>query len=117
MQKREARITANVLLSLIERMKANASPLPMRFTLFEASVYHTLGLIALSEGTEESTRMSVTHFQTSLEVHEAIGSIDGIATAKNSIAIAKSKYACGNKNEEFLKKLQEFTNCVLLKLV
>jgi hypothetical protein len=106
-RKREARVTANVLIALIDRMKTESSSLPMRYSLYKASVYQTLGRIALYEGTEESARRAITHFQTSLEVHEAIGNIDGIAFAKTNIAIAKSKYEGGNSNEEFLKMSRE----------
>jgi hypothetical protein len=55
-QKREAGVTANVLLSLIDRMKGEVSPLPERYYDFEADAYNVQGQIALDEGTEESAR-------------------------------------------------------------
>jgi hypothetical protein len=45
-QKREAGITANVLLSLIDRMK-NEAPLPRRYLYFNAFAFHVHGNIAL----------------------------------------------------------------------
>jgi hypothetical protein len=107
-QKREAGVTANVLLSLIDRMKREVSPLPDRYSQEEAYAYNTNGLIALNEGSEESARRAVVHFEKSLQVFEAIGFARGVATAKASIAIAKSKYDDGNNNnEELLKVSQE----------
>jgi hypothetical protein len=105
-QKREARVTANVLLSLIARMKGEVSPLPMRYSQFEANAYHTHGRIALDEGSEESARRAVTHFENQLEVNKAIGNDQGIANAKANIAYARSKYEGGN-NEEVLKAKKE----------
>jgi hypothetical protein len=107
-QKREAGVTANVLLSLIDRMKNDASsPLPMRYSEMEAYAYHTHGRIALDEGSEESARRAVAHFENQLEVYEAKSFARGVANAKASIAIAKSKYKGGNNNEELMKASQE----------
>jgi hypothetical protein len=105
-QKRELGVTANVLLSLIDRMKGEVSPLPIRYSQFEAEAYNTHGLFALNEGSEEGARRAVTHYGKALEVCEAIGNDQSIATAKRNIAIAKSKYEGGN-NEEMLKASQE----------
>jgi hypothetical protein len=105
-QKREAGDTANVLLSLTDQMKNDASPLPERYLSFQAFAHNTLGRIALFEGTEEGARSAVVHFENQLKVNESIGFIDGIATAKSNIAYAKSKYEDGN-NEEVLKASQE----------
>jgi hypothetical protein len=44
-QKREAGVTANVLLSLIDRMK-NDAPLTRRYSQFESTAYYTHGGIA-----------------------------------------------------------------------
>ena len=104
-QKIEAGVTANVLLSLIDRMK-NESPLSTRYLWFEANAYNAHGRLAFAEGTEESARRAVAHFEKELEVSETIGDADDIATAKASIAIAKSKYKGGNI-EELLKTYQE----------
>jgi hypothetical protein len=106
MKKKEAGVTANVLLSLIDRIKNEVSPLPTRYSKFEAFVYHTHGRIALEEGTEESARRAVIHFENQLEVNESIGFADGVAAAKNSIAAAKSKYE-GSNNEELVKASRE----------
>jgi hypothetical protein len=106
-QKREVGVTANVLLSLIDRMRANVSPLPMRYSQMEAEAYIVHGRIALDEGTEESARRAVAHFKKFLAVNEAIGDAEGIANAKRNIAIAKSKYDDGNNNEELIKASQE----------
>jgi hypothetical protein len=107
-QKREAGVTADVLLSLIDRIKGEVSPLPMRYSQFESTAYNAHGRIALDEGTEESARRAVTHFENQLEVNEAIGDAEGIAIAKANIAYAKSKYERGNNNEEVLKTSLEF---------
>jgi hypothetical protein len=105
MQKREAGVTANVLLSLIDRMKGDA-PLTRRYSQFEAYAHNVHGRIAFAEGTEESARRAVIHFEKSIQVYKAIGDDDGIATANGNIAISKSKYEDGN-NEEVLKASQE----------
>jgi hypothetical protein len=106
LQKREAVVTTNVLLSLIDRMKHDA-PLPRRYSQMEADAYNTHGCIALDEGMEESARRAVTHFENQLEVYEAIGFTRGIATAKINIAFAKSMYEGDNNNEELLKASRE----------
>jgi hypothetical protein len=67
---REAGVTANALLSLIDRMKHDVSPLSMRYYDFKANVYATLGNIALAEGTEESAGRAVAHFENQLKVNE-----------------------------------------------
>jgi hypothetical protein len=105
-QKKETGVTATVLLSLIDRMRVVA-PLPMRYSQTEANAYGVHGCIALNEGTEESARRAVTHFENQLEVNESIGDAEGIATAKINIAIAKSKYEGGRNIEEALKASRE----------
>jgi hypothetical protein len=107
-QKREAGVTANVLLSLIDRMKGDtSSALPRRYFQFEAYAHGVHGRIALKEITEESARRAVAHFENQLEVNKAIGDADGVATAKINIAIAKSMYKGGNNNEELMKASRE----------
>jgi tetratricopeptide (TPR) repeat protein len=105
-QKKEVGVTANVLLSLIDRMKNDASLLPERYLSFQADAYNAHGLIAIFEGTDESARRAVAYFENQLEVFEAIGFARGVATAKSNIAFAKSKYE-GGSNEEVLKAFQE----------
>ena len=105
-QKKEAGVTATVLLSLIDRMRVVA-PLTRRYSQMEASAYGVHGRIALDEGTDESARRAVVHFEKSLQVFEAIGDAEGIATAKANIAYAKSMYESGNNNEELFKASQE----------
>jgi hypothetical protein len=73
----------------------------------EADANITHGKIALVEGTEESARRAVAYFEKYLVVKEAIGNDEGIATAKASIDIVKSKYDDGNNNEELMKASQE----------
>jgi hypothetical protein len=73
----------------------------------EADAYNTHGCIALYEGTEESARRAVVHFEQYLRVNEGIGDAKGIAVAKRNIAVAKSKYKGGNNNEELLKASKE----------
>jgi hypothetical protein len=107
LQKIEAGVTANVLLSLIDRMREEVSPLSMRYSQLEAEAYHTHGHIALAEGTEESARRAEAYFETSLQVVEAIGDAEGITIAKRNIAIAKSMYESGNNDEELLKASRE----------
>jgi hypothetical protein len=102
-QKREAGVTATVLLSLIDRMKTDVSPLSYRYSRFKAFAYNVHGRIALDEGTEESARRAVVHFEKYLKVCEAIGDADGIASAKNNIAEAKSKYEGDSNIEVFVK--------------
>ena len=106
LQKREAEDTANVLLSLINQMK-NDAPLTYRYSQYEANAYYIHGTIAFDEGTEESARRAVIHFENQLELNASIGYDDGVATAKTCIALAKSKYKGGINNEEVLKASQE----------
>jgi hypothetical protein len=106
-QKREAGVTANVILSLVDRMRTEVSPLQMRYSEIEAFTYNAHGRIAFNEGTEESARRAVVHFHKDLKVCEAIGDAEGIANAKTSIAYAKSKYEGDINNEEVLKASQE----------
>ena len=91
-QKREAGVTADVLLSLIDRMKGDVSSLQIGYSQMEAYAYNTHGQIAFDEGTEESAKRAVVHFEKDLKVCEANGDTDGIAAAKQNIAHAKSKY-------------------------
>jgi hypothetical protein len=106
-QKREAGVTANVILSLIDRMRTEVSPLQIRYSYMEADTYNIHGRIALFEGTEESARRAVAQFEKLLEVSEAIGNDEGIAVAKSNIAYARSKYESGSNNEEVLKASRE----------
>jgi len=105
-QKREVGVTANVLISLIDRMKGDVSSLPRRYSHFEAEAYNVHGRIALAEGTKESARRAVVHFEKYLKVNEANGFAGGVSTAKSNIALAKSIYEGGN-NDELLKASQE----------
>jgi len=105
-QKREAGVTATVMLSLIDRMKEDISSLSRRYSQIEADAYVVHGRIALDEGTEESARRAETHFENCVKVGKAIGDNDCIAIAKCNIALAKSKYE-GNNNEELLKANEE----------
>jgi hypothetical protein len=115
-QKREAGVTANVMLSLIDRMKTEVSPLPLRYFQFESNAYNTHGQIALKEGSEESARRAVVHFENQLEVNKAIGDAEGIVTAKINIAVAKSKYVDGNNYENLLKASRELYELRIAKL-
>jgi hypothetical protein len=105
-QKREAGVTANVMLSMIDRMK-NESPLTKRYSQLQARAYGVNGRIALDEGTEESARRAVIHFENALEICAAIGDDEGIVTTKGNIAMAKSKYNDGNNIEEILETYRE----------
>jgi hypothetical protein len=105
-QKIEAGVTANVMLSLIDRMK-NSAPLPRRYSQFEAFAHSVHGQIALFEGAEESFRSAVVHFEKDLKVCEAIGDDEGIAVAKSNIALAKSMYEGGNNSEELMEASQD----------
>jgi hypothetical protein len=100
-QKIEAGVTATVLLSLIDRMRANA-PLKRRYSVYESLAYTAQGEIALVEGTEESARRAEAYFESSLQLFEAISHENGIANAKRNIASARSKFESGNSNEEVL---------------
>jgi hypothetical protein len=103
-QKREAGVTATVLLSLIDWIKSESPPLHMRYSQFQAFAYSTHGL---NEGTQESARRAVVHYEKLLQGFEAIGFARGIAIAKNNIALAKSKYEGGYNKEEMLRSVQK----------
>ena len=104
-QKREAGVTADILLSLIDRMKNDAS-LPRLYSSFAARAHNAHGQIAFEEGTDESAKRAVVHFEKDLKVCEANGDTDGIAMAKRNIAIAKSIYEDDN-SEELLEASRE----------
>ena len=106
-QKREFGVTANVLLSLIGRMKGDVSLLPRRYSHMEAYAHNAHGCIALDEGTEESARRAVAHFENDLKVSKAIGDDESIATAKANIAYAKSMNEGDSNIEKVLKASQE----------
>jgi len=106
-QKREAGVTANVIISLIDRMRKDSPQVSMRYSKIEANAHGVLGSIALDEGTEESAKRAVVHFENQLEVFEAIGNDLGDAFAKRNIAYAKSMYERGNNDEELLKANKE----------
>jgi tetratricopeptide (TPR) repeat protein len=101
---REAEVTANVLLSLIDRMKGELSLLPRRYSEFQADAYNVHGRLAFAEGTENSTRRAVAYFEKYLAVYEAIGNDEGIASAKGNIAAAKAIY---EGYEDLLKTSRE----------
>jgi hypothetical protein len=62
----------NVLLSLIDQMK-NVLPLPRCYSQIEADAHGVHGQIALNEGTEESARRAVVHFEDKLlQVNEQL---------------------------------------------
>ena len=46
------------------------------------------------------------HFENSLQVFKAIGNARGVATTKQNIALAKSKYEYGRHDEELLRASQ-----------
>jgi hypothetical protein len=48
----------------------------------------------------------VVHFENSLQVFKAIGNARGVATTKQNIALAKSKYEYGRHDEELLRASQ-----------
>ena len=81
-QRSDAVDAANGILSLIDQMKVNSSPLSRNYFQLEANAYNTLGRIALNEGTEDSARRAVVHFETQLKLNNAIGFSRGIAAAK-----------------------------------
>jgi hypothetical protein len=105
--KKEFENIANVMLSLINRMKGDVSPLPERYSHLEANAYIIHGRIAFNEGTDEGAMRAVVHLEKSLQVFEVVGFARGIASAKANIAYAKSKYKGGNNNEELMKASQE----------
>jgi hypothetical protein len=88
-------------------MKVDAPPLSKRCLSLEGFAYYTHGHIAINEGTDESARRAIAHFEKYLEVNKAIDYVEGIATAKRNIAITKSKYVGGNNNEELLNASRE----------
>jgi hypothetical protein len=53
-------------------MKRDESPLPIRYSQLAADAYNALGFIALNEGTEESARRAVIHFENQQKVYELI---------------------------------------------
>jgi hypothetical protein len=100
-QTREAEVTANVLLSLIERMKSDA-PLLKHCAQSEANTYAILGSIALNKGTKESVVVGVAYIEKTLAVLEAINDAEGASDAIKGLALVKSMFEGGN-SESLLK--------------
>ena len=73
-------------------MKRDESPLPIRYSQRAADAYNALDFIALNEGTEESARRAVIHFENQQKVYELIRDGEGIATAKCSRSLLKTTY-------------------------
>jgi hypothetical protein len=111
-QKKEVEDAANLLLSLIDRMKNDASLLPMRYSQMEANAYNALGVIAINEGSEESARRALAHIEKALEINKAIGCARGIAIAKANIAIARLMYDSVNNDDELYSYPKSCMNCV-----
>ena len=88
----EAKAVASQVLALIDQMKTETPNLPTRCMQCEALTYNDLGLIALIEESEESTREAVLHFEKYLTLSKAIDFDVGIANAEYNIAYANSKY-------------------------
>ena len=105
--RRKAGVTANVMIALIDRMKNDAPTLLRRYSRFKSNAYNALGIIGIEEGTEESARRAVVHFEKSLKVNESICDVDGIAAVLFHIADAKSRFDGGNHEEGLLMKSQE----------
>ena len=105
-QMREFGVTADVLLSLIDRMKGDTLSLPIRYSQMEAKAHNVHGCIALKEGTDESARRAVVHFVNELEASKVVGNAGNVAAAKSNIANAKALYEGGNI-EELLKNSKE----------
>ena len=57
---------------------------------------------AFDEGTEDSARRAVTHFENQLEGTKKLVIMEGVAAAKIHIAIAKSKFESGNNCMNFV---------------
>jgi len=100
-QKRETGVTADVVLSLIDRMK-NESPLTRRYSFFAAIAHNVHGRIAFAEGTDESAKRAVVHFEKCLEVSKVIGRLQN-----QSMKVAITMRSCWRHPENC-------TKCVLL---
>ena len=105
----EAKEVAERILVLIGQMKVETPMLPTRYMQVEACTYNDLGVIAHSEGKEESDKEALLNFEKYLELSTAIGFAEGIAGAEYNIALAKSKYErCDVRhNELWLKVCQD----------
>jgi hypothetical protein len=107
-QKREASVTASVILSLIDRMKKVTPRLSTRYSRFEASACSALGYIAFEEGTEESARRAVVYFEKAQKLFGAIGDFDGVTNAKLNLARVKSlQHKGGSTDEELIQVFQD----------
>ena len=91
-QKKETEVTAKVILFLVGQMKEDAPPLPIRVSDIEAVAYTALGVAALKDETEDSSKRAVMYFENQLEVFKAIDDDEKIIDAKHNIAIAKSMH-------------------------
>jgi hypothetical protein len=100
-QTREAEVTANVILSLIERMKSDA-PLPKHCAQSEANAYAVLSSIALTKGTKESVVVGVAYIDKARAVLEAINDAEGASDAIKGLALVKSMFE-GDNSESLLK--------------
>jgi len=89
--RQEARDTANKMLSTFEQMKNEEDPLPNRVQHIEPKVYGCLGRIALEEGTKDSLKEALSHYEKSRDLCLVLGLTNEVALAEYNISVAKEE--------------------------
>ena len=82
----------------------------------EASVYSSLGLIAIQEGTKAGARTAVGHFEKIRDNYDEVGDTKCVALAESNLIMAKATYegvsAKGNKEKVLENQQKVYNLCV-----
>mmetsp|Transcript_25111 Transcript_25111/g.42913 ORF Transcript_25111/g.42913 Transcript_25111/m.42913 type:complete len:444 (-) Transcript_25111:44-1375(-) len=108
-QKEEVKTLSNKILLMVEEMETLNSSVNIK--RIEAEAFHSLGIIALGEGTKESAKLAAEYFQKCRDIFTTNGSADEVIVAEHNLAIAKSKYGRRKlSNDGAIEKWQQCYN-------
>lgn len=113
---------ANRMLAIIAQVQTesttNSTPLlALGAQAYEARVYSYLGELSCGEGTKESARIALEHYEKCRGIWEALGDADGVTLAESRVAYAKVKLEGRNEQntKEDLEKSKTTYNHFLQK--
>jgi len=109
-QMKELKEIANKMLSMVRQFKMKHSSPSESILEIEACVHFQLGRFHLKEGTKESSKIAVKHYEICRDILKSIGHKQGVAAAEANLARAKAK-CDGTRNdvgtEEEMEKHQQ----------
>jgi len=85
-QLEDTKKVANKILSIVRRLKMNHSSLPKRDLYVEARAHDQLGIIHLNEGTKESAKSGMKHFEICRDILKSAGNNYGVAATEAKLA-------------------------------